>query len=837
MTATKVSFVIAVWMSITAAASGHFVPGVQRRAPGTLEQPTSPSSSVSPQRMFFDQYCVSCHNERQRTAGLMLDRMDVATVGADAEVWEKVVRKLRMKAMPPAGIPRPDTETYEAVAAWLEGRLDEGAKARPNAGRPVLHRLNRTEYANAIRDLLALEIDVAALLPPDDSSHGFDNVADVLKVSPVLLEQYLIAARKIGRLAIGDPAIRPVVETYRAAADLTQNEHLEGLPFGTRGGWTGRHHFPLDGEYEIKLRLVRNLVQVIRGLQEPHELVVSLDGVPVQRLTVGGEGSYEVLEGGSAGFQAATPAMTADAPLHFRLPVKAGPHWVAATFVQKTHAQVEEPRQPLLRSFVDDGIGVSGVAHLASIAIGGPYGPSDSGDTPSRARIFVCRPSSGEEERPCAKRILAVLARRAYRGPVSDADLQTLLTFYGVGRREQDFERGIQMALQRMLASPRFLFRFERDPENAPPGAVYAISDIELASRLSFFLWSSIPDDELLQEAERGRLSDPAVLERQVRRMLTEARAGALVENFAGQWLFLRNLRATFPTQGLFPDFDDNLRQAFIRETELLFESIMREDGSVLDFLNADYTFVNERLARHYGIPNVYGSHFRRVTVTDDRRRGLLGHGSILTVSSYVNRTAPTIRGKWVLENLLNAPPPAPPPNVPTLKGDEGLGVRARPPSMRARMEAHRANPVCASCHAHMDPLGFALENFDAIGQWRDVGEDGAPIDASGTLWDGTPYDGPIGLRQALLTYRGVFVQTLIEKLLTYAVGRGLEYYDAPSVREIVRRTSSDDYRWSSLIMGIVKSTPFQMRTAANRGEVPAAGVASHRPDPTRRAQ
>ena len=826
--------------------SGKRVVGVSLMSSRALDASSartwSPSMSASPQRALLDRYCVGCHNEKLRTAGLLLDQMDLSKIGEGAPIWENVVQKLRIGSMPPMGWARPEKATTEAFVAWLEDRLDRAAAAKPDVGRPLLHRLNRTEYANAIRDLLALDIDVASLLPPDNASHGFDNVADGLSVSPLLIDQYLSAARKISRLAVGGRTILPATEIYRNEPDLTQDDHLEGLPLGTRGGLRVRHTFPLDGEYAFRLRLVRNLVSVIRGLCEPHELDVWIDDVVVQQFTMGGPQVCEALESGSKakgeGYQAPTAAYRADEPLHFRVPVTAGPHTITATFVMKTHALSEvvrgatggarvRLRQPPLRSFMDGPVSVTGVAHVDTISVSGPYGATRGSDTPARRRIFVCQPKKPAEEASCAKRIISTLAHRAYRGPVSDATLRALLTFYETGRGPRGggtFEAGIEMALRRILASPRFVFRFERDPEHVPAGKVHPITDLELASRLSFFLWSSLPDDELLRVAEQGRLKDPAVLEQQARRMMADPRARSLVSNFAGQWLYLRNLRSTYPSQELFPDFDANLRQAFLRETELFFESIIRENRSVIDFLDANYTFVNERLALHYGIPHVRGSHFRRVTLPDDRRGGLLGQGSILTVTSYDSRTAPTIRGKWLLENILGVPPPQPPPNVPTLKNENEEAV-GKVLTMRERMEQHRKNPVCASCHAGMDPLGFALENFDAVGRWRDTTDGTTRIDASGNLPDGTKFEGPAELRRALLGYQELFVKTLTTKLLTYALGRGVEYYDMPAVRQILRDSAADRYRWSSLVLGVIKSAPFQMRTSAARAPttVPAS--------------
>ncbi|MBI4464008.1 MAG: DUF1592 domain-containing protein [Acidobacteria bacterium] len=697
-------------------------------------------------------------------------------------------------------MPRPDKATYDSFATYLETELDRAATAHPNPGRPAIHRLNRAEYTNAIRDLLAVDIDGRSLLPTDDSGYGFDNIADVLSVSPLLLERYMSAARKISRRAIGDAAIRPDVETYDVPQFLTQEDRTsEDLPFGSRGGIAIRHHFPLDGDYTIRIRLQRNFDGYILGLGEPHQLEVRLDRARIKLFTIGGEHK-------SKQEQEEYVQFTADAGLEIRFPANAGTRLVGVAFLKETSKSEDVLRSRLL-GYVFSHPGEGNPA-VGSVAISGPYDAKGPGETPSRRKIFVCRPTGSQDEETCAKKILSTLARRAYRRPVTDADVQTLLGFYKAGRGEGGFEAGIEMALQAILVSPEFLFRIERNPVNVAPGAAYRISDFELASRLSFFLWSSIPDDQLLDLAARGKLQDSEVLQQQARRMLQDARSKALVNNFAGQWLYLRNMGSVSPDPDAFPDFDDNLREAFQRETELFFESLLREDRSVVALLNADYTFLNERLARHYQIPNVYGSHFRRVVLSEEERKGLLGQGSILTVTSYANRTSPTIRGKWLLENILGTPPPPPPPNGPSLKD---RGENGKILSVRQRLEQHRANPVCASCHSRMDPLGFALENFDAIGKWR-TAEDNTPVDSSGVLPDGTKFQGPAELRKILLSNPEQFVTTITEKLLTYALGRGVEYYDAPAIRKIVREAAPNDYRWSALIMGIVKSTPFQMR-------------------------
>jgi len=763
-------------------------------------------------RAVLDQYCVTCHNERARTAELLLDTADVENIGEGPELWEKVVKKLRTGAMPPAGMPRPDESTYESLATYLETALDRAAAANPNPGRPVLHRLNRVEYTNAVRDLLAVDIDGETLLPADDSRYGFDNIGDVLTVSPLLMERYLAAARKISRLAVGDPDVLPVFETYNVPKYFVQDDRMnEDLPFGSRGGIAVRHHFPLDGEYLIKVRLAKNSRDYIRGLGEPHHLDIRLDGVRVKRFTIGGE-NY----GRSAGiFSSAAMGdpeqevyeRTADEILEVRFVAEAGPRLVGVAFLKETSV----PEGPLLPRMTQYDLlqYKGGAPGVASISIGGPYNAKGMGETPSRRKIFGCRPKAVKEEEPCAREILSTLARRAYRRPLTEEDIQTLLGFYRAGLSNGGFEAGIRRALARILVGPEFLFRVELDPENVAPDTAYRISDLELASRLSFFLWSSIPDDQLLDLAEGGKLKDPVILEQEVRRLLGDWRSKALVSNFGGQWLQLRSLRSVSPDPETFPYFDDNLREAFRQETELFLESLLREDRSVLDLLNADHTFVNERLARHYGIPNVYGSHFRRVKLEQVERRGLLGKGSILTVTSYANRTSPVLRGKWVLDHILGTPPAPPPANIPDLVESDKDGKAL---SMREAMEQHRANPVCATCPSQMAPLGFALENFDGTGTWRTTDAD-APIDSSGVLPDGTLFQGPAGLQKVLLeSKKEEFITTVTDKLLTYALGRGVESYDAPAIRSIIREAAPNDYRWSSLILGIVNSTPFQMR-------------------------
>ncbi len=741
-------------------------------------------------------------------------------------MWEKVITKLRSRSMPPVGRPRPVDEAYGVLASWLESEIDQVAAAYPEPGRTeAFHRLNRAEYENAIRDLLNLQIDATALLPADDiDEHGFDNIADVLTVSPVLMERYLSAARKIGRLVVGETPLGPVTETYKVPILLMQDDRMsEDLPFGSRGGIGVRHYFPVDGEYELKIGLHRNYVDYVRGMGSRHELEVRLDGALIRTFTFGGDEPDGVQAPASyAGNQFGDPEweeymLYADADMRTRFSATAGPRVVGVSFVRRfTEPEgVLQPRQNGFASAVDEQR--DGGAAVEHVAISGPYVSQGVGHTPSRKIVFICEPVSDapSDEVTCAHEILSSLARRAYRRPLVPSDLDTLMGFYGTGRRDGSFDAGIQLALERLLISPDFLFRIERDPPGVEPGTSYPLTDLELASRLSFFLWSSIPDEELLDVAERGQLQDPAVLEAETRRLLADPRATALVRNFAGQWLYLRNLAGALPDPVVFPEFDENLRDAFRQETELFVESLIREDRSVLDLLGADYTYANERLARHYGIPNVYGSHFRRVELDHElaeRRGGIFGHGSLLTATSYPNRTSPVLRGKWVLTNILGTPPPPPPVDVPDLpdRGEDG-----RSATVRERLQRHRESPACSVCHAPMDPLGLALENYDGIGTWRTAGEAGLPIDVSGNLPDGTDFHGPTGLRTLLLNRRDRFVGTVTEKLFNYALGRNPEYYDHPTFRTITRESALENYRWSAIIMGIVKSTPFRMRRAA----------------------
>ena len=776
----------------------------------------APPVAAAEHRAMLDRYCVTCHNDRLRIAGLTLDTADLEAVGDAAATWEMVARKLRTRTMPPSPRPRPDEASYDGLVAYLESELDRAAAAEPDPGRrPALHRLNRAEYTNAIRDLLALEIDAAALLPPDDASYGFDNIGDVLRVSPALLDGYLDAARTVATRAIGEPA--PAVEqlTHRVPPDLTQDRRLDGLPFGTRGGARVEHYFPVGGEYDVQVRLQRNFIGGrIMGLTEPHEIEITVDGERVELFTVGRrpeppEGESEDAE---ARRRRVYEAREADAGLRVRVPLRAGERVIGVSFLDRPASQVEGARLPYLRSFAILGEANEGLPHVDTVTITGPHRAAAGGGTPPRERVFVCRPAGRADERACARRIFQGLARQAYRRPVTAADVDTLLDFFEAGRQRRDggFEAGVRLGLQRLLMSPDFIFRVERDPADAEPGTAYRVSALELASRLSFFLWSSAPDDELLALAEDGQLNAPGVLEAQVRRMLGDERASALVDNFAGQWLHLRNVPHAVPDTRFFPDFDDNLRAAMRRETELLFESIVREDRSVLDLLGARYTFVNERLARHYGIPGIYGSRFRRIALAGDSvRGGLLGQASIQMVTSYPNRTSPVLRGKWLLENVLGTAPPDPPADVPAIEETTADG---QPRSMREAMVQHRANPVCASCHQVLDPLGFGLEPFDAVGAWRDTAGPGLPIDATGTLPGGAGFDGPRELRDALLRRPESFVRVVAERLLTYALGRGVEHYDLPAVRAVARAAAEDDYRFSALVMRIVESVPFQMR-------------------------
>ena len=804
---------------------------LQVALPRTLLAQTEPVPDEL--RAFLDRNCIACHNSARPTANLALDAeaLDPREAPQHADIWEKVIRKLRTGAMPPPNRrPRPNARALVEFVSRLETMIDEAALRQPMVGRPVAHRLNRSEYANVIRDLLHLKIDILELLPPDDAGYGFDNIGDVLTVSPMLLERYMSAAGKIARLATGS-AVDASSHIYTLSKYLRQNDRMgEDLPFGSRGGMAVRHTFPATGEYIIKLRLQKSLRDQIRGLDQVHDLEVRLDGKRQQLFTIG---RLPTEQPRRLDDQRRQYLLHADRDLNVRVRTTAGPHVVLAAFLARPTVP-EGPLRPTVSvaSYAFDDFAAMGRNEgpgLRTITIDGPFNVAvnpDADDSPSRRRLFLCHPADAtdEAETACTREIFSRLARRAYRRPITNADLDPLLAFFEEGRRQDGFERAVELTLRKILVSPEFLFRIEHAPPNIQPGKAHRLSDVELASRLSFFLWSSIPDDELLGLAEHGKLSDPIVLQQQVERMLADRRSTALINNFAGQWLYLRNMQLVMPDPEAFPEFDDNLRYAFQRETELFLVSQLSEDRSVLELLEADYSFLNERLARHYGVPKIYGSHFRRVQLPGTTRRGLLGHGSILTVTSYANRTSPVLRGKWLLENLLGAPPPPPPANVPALqKSGEG---GAPPSSVRERLEQHRRNPVCASCHAQMDPLGFALENFDAVGKWRTMGEGGMPIDASAILPDGTTISGPAELVTRLFVNQpNLFASTVVEKLLTYAIGRGIEYYDAPAIRTIVRDAATHEYRWSSLISGIVKSAPFQMR------------MSDGAPSDTRRAQ
>jgi Protein of unknown function (DUF1592)/Protein of unknown function (DUF1588)/Protein of unknown function (DUF1587)/Protein of unknown function (DUF1585)/Protein of unknown function (DUF1595) len=787
--------------------AGSVVTAVNAAGPSAQAKPTKASFDPAQQKAVVVKYCGGCHNERVKSGDLILNTLDFTDVPAHAEPLEKVIRKLGTGSMPPQGMPRPDKPAHDALIAFLSGALDRAALAHPDPGRALLRRLNRTEYANAIHDLLDLSVNVATLLPVDNSSYGFDNIADVLGVSPVLMERYLTAARRISAVAVGDVAeINATDETYRTRPDLSQDQHIEGLPLGTRGGLAVTHTFPLDADYIFRVRPMLTTVTNVRGLEYPHDLVILVDGNEVQRATMGGKDEItRSFENATAVVEKIYERMT------FTIPVKAGPHEIGVTFVQRTAALQPATLQPYKRT-TWDLVDYTGVPHVESVIVSGPFRPTGPGDTPSRRRIFVCRPANEADEGGCATKILSTLARRAYRRPLTDADVKTLVTFYTAGRQKGSFDAGIELGVRRILASPDFVFRIERDPAALAPGTVSRVSDVELASRLSFFLWSSAPDEPLLRLAAQGRLSNPLVLDRQIQRMLADPRSRALTDNFAGQWLYLRNLRSFQPDALEFPDFDQTLRDAMLREMQMFFDSVIHENRNVMDLLTADDTFVNERLAQHYGIPNVYGSQFRRITLTrdEDERRGLLGKGAIEAVTSLATRTSPVVRGKWILENIVGTPPP-PPPNVPALEENE---PGKKPRSMRERLEAHRKNPPCANCHRIMDPIGFAMEPFNAVGAFRTT-DSGSPIDGSGQLANGAKVDGPASLRNALASDPAVFVTTMTEKLMVYALGRGLVAHDMPAVRAIVRDAGRNNYRFRSIVMGIVKSTPFQMRMKA----------------------
>jgi hypothetical protein len=790
-------------ITIVSSALAHGQPAAPAAPVDAVQGASSESRGAN--HALLDRYCVTCHNDRTRTANLSLEKIDLATVGDHPELWEKVVRKLRAGVMPPPDVRRPPLPDYEALTDWLEAEIDRKAPARVNPGAVVLHRLNRTEYANVVRDMLDLEIDATTLLPPDDSARGFDNIAGSLTLSPTLLEAYTTAAMRVARMAVGFWKT-PTESTYLAPGDTSQNHHVEGLPLGTRGGMLVRHHFPADGEYKFSIQNF-GIGSYIPGEQ----LDLVIDGETAHRFKYQGVGLSQGMAGDAG-----------DGVLEVTIPVKAGSRSVGTTFLATNY----RPSLDLIKQYDRKSLENNSIPQLqyypaiGFLRIQGPFTPQRPTESRSLRKVLTCRPAAASQEESCARTILSTLARRAYRRPPTAQDLVPLMTFYQEGRATGTFEDGIELALRRLLASPQFLVRAEKEPAGAPAGHAYRISDVELASRLSFFLWSSIPDDELITVASQGKLGNPNVLEQEVRRMLADSRSEALISNFAAQLLYLRNLAATSPDGIFYPDWDDELRQSFRREAELFFASIMRENRNVVDLLTADYTFVNERLARHYGIPNVYGSHFRRVTLGPDldARRGLLGKGSFLAITWTQNfRTSPVKRGVWVLENILGTPPPEPLPNVPPL--EDAAAGSGKTLTLREQMTLHRKNPMCAGCHKIMDPIGFALENFDADGKWRTVqrGDERAPIDASAQLFDGQQVNGPAGLRQALLRYSPQFVRMFTERLMTYAVGRGVEYYDMPVIRSIVRDAARDNNRFSAIVMGVVKSAPFQMRVKAPR--------------------
>jgi cytochrome c5 len=786
--------------------------GLQSAPPALKSSSTAavPDADAATERALVDRYCVVCHNAKLKTANLLLDELDLGHLAAHAEIGEKIIRKLRAGMMPPTGMRRPDPAALESLIRWMENELDRAAVTHEPP--PGLHRLNRTEYANAIRDLLGLEVDATKFLPADDSTRGFDNIAGALTMSPALMEAYLSAAGKISRLATGD-VTAPTQAVFEVPADTAQNYHIDGLPFGTRGGILIKYEFPADGEYSFRVKGVTGYFQAVLGGITGEQLEVTVDGERVKLF------DWDKEISSTTGNGRATP----------RIPIKAGLRTVGVTFLATNDVPGSELNKPFQRTMNTPGSipGFLFYPHVGQVWIEGPYNAQGAGDTASRRKIFVCHPASSRDEGACAHTIISTLAKHAFRRPATAADVESLTEFYLAGRSEGgSFDEGIEAALQRMLADPEFIYRGEREPAGLAAGKSYRISDLALASRLSFFLWSSIPDDELIDVAAQGKLKDPAVLEQQVRRMLADPRSDALVSNFTGQWLGVRSLKTSERVVNVFPDFDDNLRNAFQRETELFFASIVHEDRGVLDLLTADYTFVNERLAKHYGIPSIYGPQFRRVTLPAEleMRRGLLGKGALLTVTSAAARTSPVTRGKWFLQTFLGVSPPDPPPNVPAIKEKPADTTgNAKAPTMRETMEAHHTNPACATCHRIFEPIGLALENFDAAGAWR-TQDEASPIDATGVLVDGTKVDGVASLRDVLVRYSDQFVRVVTEKLLTYALGRGVEYEDMPLVRSIVRDSAPGKYRFSSLVLGIVKSPAFQTNTkAADRDQQRAA--------------
>ncbi len=798
---------------------------VESSAPSRVQsRATAPATEAAKHRAWLNQYCVGCHSNRAPSPPndpVNLESASLDDVLKDAATWERVLRKLSVRAMPPQGTPHPQETDYIAFTNWLSTSLDRAWQGRANPARYGAHRLNRTEYGNAIRDLLALEIDVTELLPSDGGDFGFDNIAASLRTSPLLLERYLTAAQRISTLAVGDPDAIPGTAEYPISRELSQSAHIEGLPLGTRGGTVVRHVFPADGEYKLFGRLVRGIEEGyagVEGNETPHTFVITVDGAQVYSAPIGGLKDHEVQ---AKDMNEARGII--DARMTGRVFVTAGPHEVGFTWAERPF-QLQDVWQPSLRDTQEIHM-IGGLSRLRSVGIEGPYDVKGVSDTPSRDRIFVCRPGAAAKgsaisDTDCARRIFTNLTRGAFRRPVTTADIEAPMAFYTQARRGGGtFDAGIRSGLSRILASPSFLYRIEDDPAGLRAGTAHSVSDVELASRLSFFLWSSIPDEPLLSLAAAGRLREPGVLGTQVRRMIADKRADAFVSNFAGQWLQLRNLESRVrPEILLFPDFDDNIRSAFRRETEMLFAYILRQNRSALELLSADYTFVNERLARHYGIPGVYGSRFRQVKLTDPNRRGLLGHGSLLSLTSVATRTSPVFRGKFVLSTFLNTPPPPPPENVPTLE-ESNKGVATVPKTVREQVELHRKNPGCASCHRIIDPVGFALEQFNPVGQWREHSADGARIDAAGVLADGTKVDGPAALREAILSRPEAFTGVLTERIFTYALGRGVEPSDMPSVRKVVKKAAQQNYQFASIILGIVESAPFQMRTSLERAD------------------
>jgi mono/diheme cytochrome c family protein len=769
----------------------------------SLREPSAPR--LDGEMAMVRRYCVECHNAAELAGGVSFEGLRPETVLADAALWEKMLRKVRADAMPPHdGGPRPTEEQMAGLVESVESALDRAFAARPLVATPVIQRLNRTEYANAVRDLLAVEIDPAEHLPPDNVVEGFDNIGEALTVSPALLAGYLSASAEVASLAVGDPGRRAATAVYRTEPDQSQYRHVPGAPLGTIGGLVVEHNFPVDGLYRFEPKLYRQILASVRGLEFPSTLVVTIDKERVHSAGFGGRDDQKR----SNEDNAYAVADEIDARLAFERHVAAGPHVVAVTFMRKPPAQSADLWKEYQRQLIDSNED-KGLPHLDQVDIQGPLTVTGIGDTPSRRRIFTCTPASAADERYCATEILSKLAREAYRRPVHEDEIAELLQFFDEGRSAGSFDRGIELALRRVLSGAEFVFRSERTPAGVAPGAVYRITDVELASRLSFFLWSSVPDDELLDLASRAELSEPDELRRQMARMLADPKAEALIENFPGQWLALRNLEGVVPDPAAFPDFDNNLREALARETQLLFATIVREDRSVLDVLDADYTFVNERLARHYGIAGVYGERFRRVPVTDPRRRGILGHGSFLTMTSVATRTSPVTRGKWILDNLLGLPPADPPPNVPSIDSSASAELQ----SLRAQMTRHRQDAVCASCHSIMDPFGFALENFDAVGRWRET-DGGVAIDAKDVFFDGSTVDGVAGLRAFLLARRELFLRTFTEKLATYALGRSVGPGDMPAVRKVLRAATAANYRFSAIVLSLVESAPFQMRSA-----------------------